>query len=869
MSLPADKIKKRGNVVHEIFDTEEQYVQQLNAIISLYIGPLTTRKLIPSADIDKIFSNIEQIRDVNVKFLEGLREAIGDNRDFVNAVVGEPFLEIAPFFKVYTDYVNNQELSNKTLYQYRKNGSVKKLFKLNEDNPQAQGLDIESLLITPVQRIPRYKLLLEQLMKYTPDNHPDKKLIPEALRKTDEIAILINKAARDAADYLTLVDLQKQFQDEEKAAIAAFGRRLIKKGMLKKVCRSSDKEYTFFLFNDLLVYANGGSGLSQFKIHARIPVNRKFCMRDSPDTTTHQNRMEILSTVKSFIVIASDSISKQEWLHAYEELSANLEEVLVEKSSVLGEELVFEDPDEEAVAIWDPDEQARQCKICNQVFNVLRRKHHCRKCGDIVCGPCSRNNLVLNKKAFKGKSVRVCDRCFTSFQTTGEFPPSREKPNRSPLQSSMASMDGDPEFKGDDSGDELDTLGAIDSWFEAASAFNGSEETQEMTLRIGNRVSIQHRDSSGYWFGINLASHQVGWIDPAMLRQITVSSDAQQKQLEQALTYALSRYQNRLEAEDSPETSGKPFARTQTAPQSLTSSVSSVSTSSSSNKGPPLYAAGRQVNKVDAFTPRIDGPKTADDDWSSTSRPIVSAGAGLLAAVIANSSVTSQVPTSTNPSSTRSFTNTQTVPKSSLTSAVANRAPPRNGSAFESRQHSESAESDASAVAPSVASSSRTASRTPIGQSAAQSTFSSYSSIPKSVGNVGIASANSESDLSAYNHVSSAPVSAIRPANNRAMSNDPRHVQTADPRPVAETKVSEFKAPANKVVTKRIGETSGNNPKYKVVTASPGNAATKELQLMVGDIISVTKKDESGYWYGKSSKLEKSGWVDPANLEPI
>lgn len=26
---------------------------------------------------------------------------------------------------------------------------------------------------------------------------------------------------------------------------------------------------------------------------------------------------------------------------------------------------------------------------CSEVFNVIRRRHHCRLCGDIVCAPCS------------------------------------------------------------------------------------------------------------------------------------------------------------------------------------------------------------------------------------------------------------------------------------------------------------------------------------------------------------------------------------------------------------------------------------------------------------------------------------------------
>jgi hypothetical protein len=35
------------------------------------------------------------------------------------------------------------------------------------------GLDLRSYLIQPVQRVPRYKLLLTELLKHTRDTHPD------------------------------------------------------------------------------------------------------------------------------------------------------------------------------------------------------------------------------------------------------------------------------------------------------------------------------------------------------------------------------------------------------------------------------------------------------------------------------------------------------------------------------------------------------------------------------------------------------------------------------------------------------------------------------------------------------------------------
>jgi len=35
----------------------------------------------------------------------------------------------------------------------------------------------------------------------------------------------------------------------------------------------------------------------------------------------------------------------------------------------------------EPKSTWEPNEMGDQCKLCNNKFSILKRKHHCRKCG--------------------------------------------------------------------------------------------------------------------------------------------------------------------------------------------------------------------------------------------------------------------------------------------------------------------------------------------------------------------------------------------------------------------------------------------------------------------------------------------------------
>lgn len=57
-------------------------------------------------------------------------------------------------------------------------------------------LDMGSLLIKPVQRIMKYPLLLAELWKTTPEDHPDHQPVQEALATAKIINLNINEFKR-------------------------------------------------------------------------------------------------------------------------------------------------------------------------------------------------------------------------------------------------------------------------------------------------------------------------------------------------------------------------------------------------------------------------------------------------------------------------------------------------------------------------------------------------------------------------------------------------------------------------------------------------------------------------------------------------
>ena len=61
---------------------------------------------------------------------------------------------------------------------------------------------------------------------------------------------------------------------------------------------------------------------------------------------------------------------------------------------------------------WILDRDCQICFSCHEDFSVVRRKHHCRACGGVFCGTCSRWKKVLPHLGYTDKETRVCKWCY-------------------------------------------------------------------------------------------------------------------------------------------------------------------------------------------------------------------------------------------------------------------------------------------------------------------------------------------------------------------------------------------------------------------------------------------------------------------------
>lgn len=85
---------------------------------------------------------------------------------------------------------------------------------------------------------------------------------------------------------------------------------------------------------------------------------------------------------------------------------------------------------------WVPDESKSICMVCcREHFTMFNRRHHCRRCGRLVCNSCSTKKMVV--EGCRENPARVCDQCYSYYNkdVSEENPGQPEVPDSSKTES--------------------------------------------------------------------------------------------------------------------------------------------------------------------------------------------------------------------------------------------------------------------------------------------------------------------------------------------------------------------------------------------------------------------------------------------------
>ncbi|XP_073830137.1 vav guanine nucleotide exchange factor isoform X1 [Musca autumnalis] len=200
----ATSFEQRDYVIRELIDTESNYLDVLNALKMKFMAPLE-RYLTPD-DIRQIFPRIKELADIHTKFLDKLRDSL---QPHAKMKMGQVFLEFREPFLIYGEYCSCLLGAIDFLADIcKKNQIIEQLVQQCEREYNVGKLQLRDILSVPMQRILKYHLLLDKLVKETSPAHEDYRSLERAKEAMIDVSQYINEVKRDS-DHLVIIQKVK------------------------------------------------------------------------------------------------------------------------------------------------------------------------------------------------------------------------------------------------------------------------------------------------------------------------------------------------------------------------------------------------------------------------------------------------------------------------------------------------------------------------------------------------------------------------------------------------------------------------------------------------------------------------------------
>ncbi|XP_058641315.1 faciogenital dysplasia [Onychostoma macrolepis] len=308
------KSQKLLNIAKELLQTEEAYVKRLNLLDQVFCARLTEAN-IPAEVITGIFSNISSIYLFHHQFLLPELQTRITQEWSCNPRIGDILQKLAPFLKMYGEYVKNFDRAMELVSTWTQRSAQFKSVVQNIQKQEVCGnLTLQHHMLEPVQRIPRYELLLKDYLKKLSAGAADRRDAQNALELISTAANHSNAAIRKMEKMHKLLEVYEKLGGEEDIVNPA--NEFIKEGHLKKMSAKNGtaQDRYLYLFNNMVLYCVPKLRLmgQKFSVRERIDIAGMEVQENAKQNVPHT--FTISGKQRSLELQARTAEEKDDWI---------------------------------------------------------------------------------------------------------------------------------------------------------------------------------------------------------------------------------------------------------------------------------------------------------------------------------------------------------------------------------------------------------------------------------------------------------------------------------------------------------------------------------------------------------------------------
>ena len=419
------KIKaEQDNLMIDFTRCEKTYRDGLQLFEETYLKPIVDKKLMTNSEFEEQFNYLQTIMKLHTQFRHSMKKmakhngattAIWNSLPDFFAQVKDLYIPFSACYKKCLCIRGNILVRNQKLLSFLDLTDVKA-----GSSPNDKCKTFDQMLVTPFAHIRDLEILLQKIVQFISRAND---VVPACFGHHDisnmqschailkelqeEIVVHCHGWEERAFNHANLIQVMASFAQSSRVNLLDDpSRALVQEGFLVKRCRKEDKTFYFWLFSDKIMYGVPttymGIGRQEYQVNREINLMTiRIGTKFDASIDNRERAIMIECPEKSFVVWAPTISEAFTWKENFQKCAAEIRIHLSEEVNIVA-------------PVWIPDHEVSNCTRCKARFNWIKRKHHCRNCGDVVCNPCSKQHFNL-KHLGSGKPVRTCDKCFASL----------------------------------------------------------------------------------------------------------------------------------------------------------------------------------------------------------------------------------------------------------------------------------------------------------------------------------------------------------------------------------------------------------------------------------------------------------------------
>ncbi|XP_077114948.1 rho guanine nucleotide exchange factor 11 isoform X4 [Ranitomeya variabilis] len=283
------KERARQEVIHELFMTEASHLRVLRVLDHIFYQRMRKENLLSTEELLLVFPNLPELIEIHnylVELMKRVREEgpvvkeIGDLMlsRFDGAAGEEVCQETAKFCSCQTIALDLIKIKK------RKEARFNLFMQEAESSPQCRRLQLKDLIVSEMQRLTKYPLLLENIIKHTDAGTPEYEKLCHCWSRCKDILKFVNEAVKQRDNEYRLGEYQKRLDstslERSNNPLAAefknldlTTRRMIHEGSLTwRITKDKTIDLHVLLLEDLLVLLQKQDEKLVLKCHSKTSV---------------------------------------------------------------------------------------------------------------------------------------------------------------------------------------------------------------------------------------------------------------------------------------------------------------------------------------------------------------------------------------------------------------------------------------------------------------------------------------------------------------------------------------------------------------------------------------------------------------------